>query len=137
MAKDENPVIAIVDTSVWIDFFCARSARQVQALEYLIKNDGIICITGIILSETLQGIRHDKEYWKTREYFESLLYFPTTQSAFIRAAEIYRSLRRKGITIRKPLDCMIAAVALEYDIPLLHNDRDFLPIEKHCGLKSL
>lgn len=56
-------------------------------------------------------------------------------SVFLRAAEIYRSLRRKGITIRKSVDCMIASVAIENDIPLLHNDKDFEAIEKHCGLK--
>jgi predicted nucleic acid-binding protein len=42
-----------------------------------------------------------------------------------------------GITIGKPVDCMIAAVAIEHDIPLLHNDRDFIPIEKHFGLKRM
>ena len=56
---------------------------------------------------------------------------------FLRSAEIYRNLRRKDITIRKPVDCMIAAVAIENDIPLLHNDKDFIPIEKHFGLKRL
>ena len=58
-------------------------------------------------------------------------------TVFLRSAEIYRKLRKKGITIRKPLDCMIASTAIENDIPLLHNDKDFRPIEKHCGLKVL
>ena len=56
---------------------------------------------------------------------------------FVKAAHLYRSLRRRGITIRKPLDCMIAAVAIEHSIPLLHNDKDFEPIEKFCGLLVL
>jgi predicted nucleic acid-binding protein len=58
-------------------------------------------------------------------------------SVFWVAAEIYRTLRRKGITIRNSVDCMIASVAIENDIILLHNDRDFIPIEKHFGLKVL
>jgi hypothetical protein len=58
-------------------------------------------------------------------------------TVFLRSAEIYRKLRKKGITIRKPLDCIIASVAIENDISLLHNDKDFQPIEKRCGLKVL
>jgi predicted nucleic acid-binding protein len=59
------------------------------------------------------------------------------RSTFERAADICRSLRKKGVTVRKPVDCMIASVAIEQDIPLLHNDRDFDPVEKHCGLEVL
>ena len=54
---------------------------------------------------------------------------------FVKAAELYKSLRHKGITIRKSLDFMIASVAIENDIPLIHNDKDFEAIEKHSGLK--
>lgn len=56
---------------------------------------------------------------------------------FLSAAEIYRALRCKAITIRNSLDCMIASVAIENDIILLHNDRDFIPIEKHLALKVI
>jgi hypothetical protein len=54
---------------------------------------------------------------------------------FVNAAELYRTLRKRGITIRKTIDCLIASVAIEHDIPLLHNDDDFDPMEKFCGLK--
>jgi hypothetical protein len=57
------------------------------------------------------------------------------QATFIRAAEVYRSLRKRGVTIRKPVDCMIASVATEHDIPLLHNDRDFDYIAKYSNLR--
>jgi len=67
--------------------------------------------------------------------FDTFLLLPMTRQAFLRAAELYRSLRRRGVTIRKPVDCMIASVAIEHDIALLHNDRDFDPIETYCGLK--
>ncbi len=56
---------------------------------------------------------------------------------FLRSADIFGKLLSKAITIRKSLDCMIASVAIENDIPLLHNDKDFQPIEKHCSLKVL
>ena len=128
-------MMVLVDTTVWVDFFSARSYPHVKALENLIVNRDDICLCGIILTEILQGIRKDSEFNRTRELLANLVFLPMQNSIFLRSAEIYRNLRRKGITIRKPVDCMIAAVAIENDIPLLHNDKDFVPIEKHFGLK--
>jgi predicted nucleic acid-binding protein len=53
----------------------------------------------------------------------------------IKAAQLYRSLRRKGITIRKANDCVIAALCIEFDIPLFHSDKDFDNIAKYSALK--
>jgi predicted nucleic acid-binding protein len=128
-------MMVLVDTTVWIDFFAARSSDHVVALENLIINRKDICICGIVLTEVLQAIRKDSEFKKTRDLFNNLLFFPMPYSVFLKAAEIYRDLRRKGITIRRSVDCMIASVAIENDIPLLHNDKDFKAIEEHCGLK--
>jgi predicted nucleic acid-binding protein len=60
---------------------------------------------------------------------------PMPETVFVRAAAIYRKLRKNGITIRKSNDCIIAATALEHHCPLLHNDRDFTPIAEHFALK--
>ena len=128
-------MMVLVDTTVWIDFFASRSSDHVVALENLIRYREDICICGIVLTEVLQGIRKDSEFKKTRNLFRNLLFLPMPYPVFLKAAEIYRGLRRKGITIRKSVDCMIASVAIENDIPLLHNDKDFEPIEEHCGLK--
>ena len=128
-------MMVLVDTTVWIDFFTARSSGHVTALEGLIINREDICICGIVLTEVLQGIRKDSEFKKTRDLFNNLLFLPMPYAVVLKASEIYRGLRRKGITIRKSVDCMIASVAIENDIPLLHNDKDFEAIEKHCGLK--
>ena len=130
-------MIILVDTTVWIDFFAARSLPHVAILEDLIENREDICTCGIILTEVLQGIRKDTEFRKTRDLFNTLICLPMPYTVFLRSAEIYRKLRKKGITIRKPLDCMIASTAIEKDTSLLHNDKDFQPIEKHCGLKEL
>lgn len=127
-------MMLIVDTTVWIDFFAGKQALHVKALESFIRKKAEICICGVILTEVLQGIHKESEYQKTKERFDSLIFLTMTYATFIKTAEIYRSLRRKGITIRKPIDFMIASVAVENDIQLLHNDRDFDPIEKHCGL---
>jgi len=129
-------MMILIDTTVWIDFFAGKDLPHVVALERLINNREDICICGIILTEVLQGIRKRREYQKTKELFNTMIYLPMPYSVFLRAAEIYRTLRRKGITIRNSVDCMIASVAMENDIMLLHNDRDFIPIEKHLGFKG-
>jgi hypothetical protein len=126
-------MIILVDTTVWIDFFAARTLPHVTILEDLIKHREDICTCGIILTEVLQGIRKDTEFRKTRDLFNTLIWLQMPYNVFLRSAEIYRILRKKGITIRKPLDCMIASTAIENDVQLLHNDKDFHPIEKHCG----
>ncbi len=130
-------MMILVDTTVWIDFFSSLSLLHVVALETIIKRRENICICGIILAEVLQGIRQDTEFRKTRDLFKTLILLPMPYTVYLRSADIYRKLRKIGITIRKPLDCMIASVAIENDILLLHKDKDFQPIEKHCGLKVL
>ncbi len=130
-------MMVLIDTTVWIDFFAGRQRPHVAVFERLIKNREDICICGIILTEVLQGIRGKSEFRKTKELFNAMIFLPMPYSVFLGAAEIYRTLHRKGITIRNSVDCMIAAVAIENDIMLLHNDRDFTPIEKHLSLKVL
>jgi predicted nucleic acid-binding protein len=127
--------VVIVDTTVWVDFFSGKNTPEVGILERLVTEDEDICICGVILTEVLQGIRSDAEYIETLSRFDSFLFLDLNRQTFIKAAQLYRTLRRRGITSRKPVDCMIAAVAIEHDIPLLHNDRDFDPIEKICGLE--
>jgi len=127
--------MVLVDTSVWVDFFANSPAPHVGELEFFLRRGRRVCICGVILTEVLQGVRADKEYRRVKRHLDKLLFLPMIHDTYVRAADIYRLLRRKGITVRKPLDCMIASVAIEHGVPLLHNDRDFNPIEKHCGLK--
>ncbi len=126
--------MVLVDTTVWIDFFANKTTPQVSVLDLLLAEGEDVCTCGIVLAEILQGIRDDSAYRKTKSYFENLIYLPINQKIFIKSANIYRGLRKNGITIRKSLDCMIAAIAIEHHVQLLHNDRDFVPIEKQYGL---
>jgi hypothetical protein len=128
-------LMVLVDTTVWIDFFTGRNEPHAAMLQELIENEEDLSICGVILTEVLQGIRSDADFAKTKEYLNDLIFLPMRQTTFLRAAEIYRSLRKKGISIRKPVDCMIASVAMEYDIDLLHNDRDFDSIANHSKLR--
>ncbi len=129
--------MVIVDTTVWVDFLLAQATRQVVALESFLQEGEDICICGLILTEVLQGIRNESEYQRTKARFDNLIFLPMTYATFVKSAELYRSLRGQGITIRKSVDCLIATVAIEHDIPLLHNDKDFDPLEEHCGLKTV
>lgn len=137
LAKRQRADVIIVDTSVWIDFFHGKDSPEVHMLEWILAAGEDICVCGVILAEVLQGIREDEDYRETLSRFESFLFLPMNQRTFVKAAELYRILRHKGITIRNAVDCMIAAVAIEHDIPLLHHDRDFGPMAEHCGLKVI
>lgn len=75
-------MMVLVDTTVWIDFFAARSSSHVASLENLIRNREDICICGIILTEVLQGIRKDSELKKTRGLFNNLLFLPMPDPVF-------------------------------------------------------
>lgn len=127
----------LVDTTVWIDFFKGVDTRQVGVLETSIQNNTTICICGVIVTEILQGIRDEKNFERTKGYLQPFFELTMDYPVFIKAAQIYRTLRKKGVTIRKPIDCMIAAVSLEYDVPLLHQDKDFDLIEKHLDLRVI
>ncbi|MBM4310329.1 MAG: PIN domain nuclease [Deltaproteobacteria bacterium] len=127
--------MVLIDTTVWIDFFAGRNEPHVARLQQLIEDEEDVCLCGVILSEVLQGIRSDKDFARTKEYLDDLIFLPMRQTTFLGAAEMYRTLRKQGVTIRQPVDCMIASVALEYDARLLHNDRDFDHIARHVKLR--
>jgi len=135
MAQEAGLTMVLVDTTVWIDFFRGRSTPEVRELERLLKVGEDVCTCGVILTEVLQGIREDVDYRRTLARFDAFLFLAMNHQTFLAAADLYRSLRRRGVTIRKPVDCMIAAVSIEHDVALLHHDRDFDPMETHCGLK--
>jgi predicted nucleic acid-binding protein len=127
--------VVLVDTTVWIDLFRGKATAEAAEVERLLREGEDICTCGVVLTEVLQGIRADEDYRRTLSRFDELLFLPMGRETFVRAAGLYRDLRREGITVRKPIDCMIAAVCLEHDASLLHNDRDFDPMAAHCGLK--
>ena len=126
----------LFDTSVWIDFLNKKRGPGADLSEQYILSDDQIYLTPTILQEILQGIRDDAKYEQTKDtlaYF-NVLDLPPVQAA-IGAAELYRALRKKGATIRKSNDCLIAYYALEFSITLVHNDSDFDQIEQHTDLK--
>jgi len=127
--------MVLIDTSVWIDFFRYPTAtEQVNKLKAAL-NYQKVAICDVILMEILQGIRDENQYLLTKNYLLDLPCLPINQATYITAAQIYRHLRSQGFTVRKSIDCLIAAVALEQQCLLLHNDRDFDPIANHFPLE--
>ena len=126
----------MVDTSVWIDYVNGVRTPQTDALDKELEN-GTVVTGDLIITEFLQGFRTQKDYEAAKRMMNSLTCFDLVgKDQAIRSAENYRYLTSKGVTVRKTIDVLIATLCIEYSITLLHNDRDFLPIEKHLGLKG-
>lgn len=105
---------------------------------HYVEEDKLVLLTPTIFQEILQGIRDDFKYLQIKEmlsYF-TVLELPPIRAA-VGAADLYRSLRKKGVTIRKSNDCLIAYYALEFSCSMAHADFDFDLISKHVGLKIL
>ena len=125
----------LVDTSVWIDLLHGQSTAQAALLTRLIEEEEDICTCGIVLTEILQGLRGEDQARRTERLLLNLVYLPTGRGAHLLGAQIYRSVRRRGVTIRRSVDCLIAACAIEAGTPLLHRDRDFEEIAKGSDLE--
>jgi len=128
--------VILVDTSVWIDFFGGAASEEKDELRKLIINQKPIAITDIVLTEILQGIREDKQYERVKMTLAGLnILHATPLKTYILAADIYRTCRGKGFTVRKTNDCIIAAVAIEFSCELLHKDKDFDSIAQCVDLR--
>ena len=116
----------VVDTSVWIDVLNDTPAPQAQRCVQLLKSGEPIALTDVILTEVLQGLRSDREAALVERQLRA---FPILRledlDDFVLAASLYRTARRAGVTIRKTLDCLIAAPCVRTGAPLLHVDEDF------------
>lgn len=128
--------MVLVDTSIWIDFFRGNDSPENEVLNQLIASGKDIAICGLIRQEVLQGIRDDVMMKRMQKLLDQLTYLKVREpQTFDHAAEIYRNLRRRGKTIRSPGDCLIAALAIEARVSLLHRDKDFLTIASSSALK--
>lgn len=127
----------VVDSSVWIDYFNGRITKQTNLLDSLLGREPIV-IGDLILTEVLQGFREEGDFKKARELLDCLLFKPMLgREMAVKSAENYRHLRRKGITVAKTIDVMIATFCIENGLPLLHNDKDFEPMTRHLQLETL
>lgn len=125
----------LIDTSVWISVFRDRTRQVRQKLETLI-NEREVLLTRFTQLELLQGTLNEKEWTLLFTYLETQDYIELTSDSWQAAARIYYDLRRQGLTVRSPIDCCIAQAALENDLLLIHNDRDFETIAQVRSLQN-
>ena len=127
----------IFDTSVWIDYAKRKETPQTLLLTYYLKNDFETPLVPVVAQELLQGIRDDAQHKKMKDIlsWHTRLELSPMATA-IGASALFRSLRKKGITIRKSNDCVIAFYAISFELEVVHNDSDFELISTHSELKT-
>lgn len=115
----------LVDTSAWVDFLNGYPSEAAAALAELLAGEDDPCTCGIVVAEVFQGLRKDGSREEIRRSFQELTFLePSGVALYLRAAELYRLLRRKGRTVRSTIDCIVAAIAEENGCYLLARDRD-------------
>lgn len=129
--------MVLVDTSVWIDYFAGSVNPYTLWLDERLGVQSL-GLADLVYCEVLQGVRHNAQLPQVRHYLDALTIFESGgRHLALRAAENYRSLRKRGITIRATIDCLIASFCLAEGHELLHRDRDFDAFEAHLGLRVI
>ena len=127
----------LVDSSVWIDYFNGISTWQTDSLDNCLSNVPVV-IGDLILTEVLQGFRSNNDFQTAKNFLCAL---PFRQiggyNVAVQSAQNYRSLRKTGVTVRKTIDVIIATFCIIENLILLHEDRDFFPMESHFPLKTM
>ena len=124
----------LVDSSVWIDYFTGVYNKQTESLD---RTLGVWTVAAgdLILAEVLQGFRHDRDYKKAKALFDTVTIFEMLgRETALASADNFRSLRKKGITIRKTADVIIATFCIKQRIPLLIFRQGFQPV---CGTPGI
>lgn len=129
----------IFDSSVWIDYFNGKKNSKTDLLDALLGSYDVVEIhmCPVIFQEVLQGIKRNEDHHQIRDLlFTCQFLYLDPYFVAEGASDIFRSLRTKGITIRKPNDCQIALYGIHFKLELVHSDRDFDKIAKHTALKA-
>jgi len=126
-----------VDSSVWIDYFNGEKTAQTDWLNSALGNTPII-MGDLILTEVLQGFQSDRDFRLAKNLLLRLPFMPMGgQALALESAANCRLLHKKGVTVRKTIEVMIGTFCIHYRLPLLHDDRDFDPMVKFLGLKTI
>ena len=119
----------LIDTSVWIDVLRDKTGTVRRSLETLV-NDERIFLSRFTQMELLQGCRDEREWNLLQTYLHEQDYIEASSHTWVAAARIYYDLQRQGLTVRSSIDCCIAQLAIEHQLVLVHNDRDFETIQR-------
>ena len=126
--------MVLADTSVLIGYLKELNGVPYDKMNYIIENDIPYGICNYVYQEILQGAKDEQEYKLLKEYLTTLPFYDLKfgKQSFENAALIYFTCRKRGITIRRTLDLIIAEIAIENGLFLLHDDADFTNISKAC-----
>jgi len=129
--------VILVDSSVWIDYFNGRATPEADLLDRLLGAERLL-IGDLIFAEVLQGFRSESDFSRVLRLLGTLEFSPMVgREIAILAAQNYRRLRARGVTVRKTIDALIATFCIARSHVLLHSDRDFDAFERHLGLGVL
>lgn len=117
----------LVDTSVWLDFLRGRATQAVARFQDILEHDLPYGITAQIFQELLQGAASEEDFQRLQTYLATQRFYHPLDAieSYRKAAFLYFRCRREGVTIRSTADCLIAEVAIEHRLRLVHHDRDF------------
>ena len=127
----------VVDSSVWIDYFNGLANPATDRLDVLLGVEPV-AVGDLILAKVLLGFRSEADYRTARHLMQSLVVLPMVgETIALKCVDHYRALRKRGITVRRTIDALIATYCIENGCTLLFQDRDFLPFVQHLGLRSV
>ncbi len=117
----------LVDTSAWIGYLRGDERPAVARLQALLDRGVPVAVTSVVAQELLQGVATPEAFGRLERYLASQVRVEPSDPwlAAVEAARIYGACRAAGVTVRSTVDCLIARIAIEHDLPLLHDDRDF------------
>ena len=125
----------IVDSNTWADFFNGAQEPYVERLEFALEEEEDIAVLPLIITEVLQGFRSDAGFRRAERVLVKLPVIHPTVDCHVRAARLFRTLGKKGITVRGAVDCLIAQTCLDVGAELLSPDADFVHIARHTSLR--
>lgn len=125
----------LVDTSAWVEYLRGTGSDAAGEVRSLIASDAALATCDVIRMEVLAGARDRAHLADLRALLARCANLPLAAEDYEAAASLYRTCRQGGETVRKLVDCLIAAAAIRHDVPLLHMDGDFVAIARHSALR--
>ena len=123
----------LIDTSAWVEFLRDRPGNPADAVEAALDGEAAVC--DAITMEVLAGARSERHLAQLRSLLARASTAPLEPADYDGAALLYRACRSRGETVRKMIDCLIAAAAIRAGLPLLHCDGDFTVLARHTSLQ--
>jgi predicted nucleic acid-binding protein len=125
--------VILIDTSAWVEFLRDTGSAVCVRVDALLDDDIATCHP--VRMELLAGARHEQQLRDLRGLLARASLVPTEPADYEEAAALFRACRRGGETVRKLIDCLIAATAMRTSIPVLHSDRDYEVLARYTPLQ--